>query len=260
MTPLAFDPSVPDDVRQWATTQLSVYPNDKSRLKINDAIRRLVSYDDRKTLWPALTTLAQNNPSLSLLKLLQDTCIAKADFQRLSKVPIHQIKQDALDIGKLAKQLARKMRLLNGQVSNENREAVSLFSVVLTASKQSTNPLHITFSDDAELQYQLASMERYLPSIPSLVDAMAVSLKALAKDEARLRPRRANATNADRTFVISVLQAHFQRAIGTVPSPVVAELVNRALDRHDTTTDTVRKTNTSKTNDCDAVSGQTPRS
>jgi hypothetical protein len=85
-------------------------------------------------------------------------------------------------------------------------------------------------------------LERYLPDIPDLVVGLSAVISSVATDEGRIRPHRMNALNAERTFVIVTLKRYVLRSTKQPATTLLANIVNLALDRTDTTGDTVRKT------------------
>lgn len=239
--PIAFAHSVPDHIRDWATEQTNHVETSKVRQAVSDRIRRLVSYNTDKSLWAPLLKLQDRSPALNLMGLLQSAVTSPSEFQRLSKEPIHLVKQDAADLARRAQQMARQLRKLMGRVSLPNRYALSLFGVALTAAEESTDPLHNILLADSQLQAELLDFERYAPDLPALVVAMSATLKKIANDEAKLRPRKMQAATAERTFVIVTLKRYFQKAIGRTPNLIVANIANLTLDLKGINTDTVRK-------------------
>lgn len=240
--PHTFAPAVPLDVREWSQAQIDKTGSLKIRQEISGRIRRLTYYGTRKILWNKLGKLKESNPKLDLLELIRTAVTAPSEFQRLSKEPIHVVKQDAADLARNAQQMSRNLKSLMGRVSLPNRHHISLYGVAMTAANESANPSHKVLINDTQLQSELMDFERYAPDLPELVAAMAVILKIISVDEAKLRPKKMQATNAERTFVIRTLKRYFVQTIGRIPLLVVATLVNLTLDRADTVSDTVRKT------------------
>lgn len=241
MIPITFAPSVPDEIRRWAIEQLNKVGTSRVRKEISDRIRRLLSYNTKDLLWTPLIRLNGGKPVSNLLGLIQCAVTAPAEFCQLSKQPIHLVKRDATDLARRAQTLARDLSALMRQVSQQNRHALSFYRIAMTAAGESSDPLHIHLLTDLQLQAELHDFEKYAPGLPALVVAMSSALKIIANDEANLRPRKMQASSAERTFVIITIKRYFCKEIGRVPNSLVAKVVNITLDRQDTNADTVRK-------------------
>ncbi len=242
ITPITFAPPVPDDIRSWASEQTANIGKNPIRQAISDRIRRLVSYETTRSLWAPLIKQRDSNTRLHLLGLMQATVSAPSEFQRLSTEPIHLVRADAAALALEAQRIALKLKTLMRRVSTQNHHALSLHAVAMAAAEESDNPLHKVLLVDPQLQTALLDFERYAPELPELVSAMSTVLKKVITDESVLRPRKMAAATAERTFVIVTIKRYFYDATGRVPLALVAEIVNRVLDRIDTKSDTVRKT------------------
>ncbi len=239
--PLTFAHTVPNEIRDWAKEQTAYARSNKNRLEISSSINRLVAYNTNKSVWIPLNKLASEHLTLNLMGVVQAASSAPSEFDRLSKDPLHLVKQDADAVARTAQGMARDLRQLMKRVSFQNQHTLSLYSIAMTAAKDSDQPLPQILADDSDLQEKLLDIERYTPDIPALVSAMSDTLKKVIADEYKLRPRKMTAASAKRTFVVVTLKRYFRKAMGRVPASLVAKIVNLTLDQTDTTADTVRK-------------------
>jgi hypothetical protein len=225
------------DVGRWITEQRMMKARGGGRTRVLARIDRLIA-PGTHTLWKRLNGLARKHTALDPVAVCMEAVTAPEDWTRLSRTPRSLVVKDGKQFDDQARRLAKSLKAFGATLSHVQQGMLNSATVTDRATSQSRDQVRKQIYFD---EIRSAGLDRYLPSSEEYLCALGDVVSTLAVQQNRLRPRKMDAANADRTFVILTLKRHFQISVGICPNELIADLVNAVLQRTDTSTDTVRK-------------------
>lgn len=201
-----------------------------------------------KPVWPELVTLASTCKAFSPLEVARLAASAPSHWTQVNKKRRSDV-EGAMD--RIASTAAKLAGLLK-----DHRDAfvwadeeIDTVSMLRKAARDGNDPLRRELYNYEVEQYlskidpaiDAAGLARYFPPLHDVLDALAKSAK-ISVDwlELMLRPTRAAAESAGRTYTIRVISHYFRQHGGGPRHTLVSAIVSTALDDLDVTDDLVR--------------------
>jgi hypothetical protein len=250
--PLQFAPSVPTNVRDWATEKCTSHAVRRGRNEVVRRIARLVGPESEVGIWRRVRRLCDRAPTLDPLWLAIDTVTLPEDWNRLSKSTRGQVVRDAEQLQRSADRLSKQISLHIKPLVDRDPMVNDTLSLLALASQKDTVAWTIGGPEiKAHIERFLqgldeANLGRYFPNPPALLRALGESLVAASKREQELLPTRMNARTAGQTYGMHRLHRHIKEATGEHQYALVADLVNVTFNINTANEDLVRRNTASR--------------